>query len=170
MEVLDSCALFLPSSRPASVNKTRAFVNMTPYCQVATFNGWFQDSFGNMKSNTPYDGVYLHKYRRLLANYHDIFLHFVRTNPLPSRSLQSTSGNVSRKNCTDLNGKNTWYMDRNWVPPHVWRKTNPPVSSKGCCLNPKGWCIGTPNIIHLAPLGRSRHVSTPVCFSVRLGR
>ena len=27
-----------------------------------------------------------------------------------------------------------------------------PASSKGCCLNPKGWCLfGTPNIIHSAP-------------------
>ena len=26
-----------------------------------------------------------------------------------------------------------------------------PASSKGCCLNPKGWCIGT-------PYGRSRYV------------
>ncbi len=28
----------------------------------------------------------------------------------------------------------------------------------GCCLNPKGWCIGTPNIIHSAHVGRSRFI------------
>ena len=29
-----------------------------------------------------------------------------------------------------------------------------PASSKGCCLNPKGWCFLAPLIIHSAPLGR----------------
>ena len=35
---------------------------------------------------------------------------------------------------------------------------HPPASSSSGAVNPKGWCIGTPNIIHSAPLERSRHV------------
>ena len=32
-----------------------------------------------------------------------------------------------------------------------------PTSSKGCCLNPKEWCIGTPHL-YSAPFGRSRYI------------
>ena len=42
----------------------------------------------------------------------------------------------------------------------AWRPSretiNLPASSKGCCLNSKGWCPA-PLIIHSAPLGRSRY-------------
>ena len=33
-----------------------------------------------------------------------------------------------------------------------------PAASKGCCLNPKGWCFSASLIIHSAPLGRSRYI------------
>ena len=32
-----------------------------------------------------------------------------------------------------------------------------PTSSKGCCLNPREWYIGTPYLYSAAPLGRSRY-------------
>jgi len=32
-----------------------------------------------------------------------------------------------------------------------------PTSSKGCCLNPKEWCIGTPHL-YSAPFGKSRYI------------
>ena len=73
-----------------------------------------------------------------------------------------------------------WSIHVNWISPLRWmpwpRKSKPwqghplaivawrpsretinlPASSKGCCLNPKGWCQA-PLIIHSAPLGRSRY-------------
>ena len=39
----------------------------------------------------------------------------------------------------------------NWMPRGSATYHNPsypPASSKGCCLNPKGWCRGAPLIIH----------------------
>ena len=41
-----------------------------------------------------------------------------------------------------------------------------PASSKGCCLNPKGWCMGTPNIIHSAPFRRFRYTNHKKCVPV----
>ena len=44
------------------------------------------------------------------------------------------------------------------INPHIYHRKSTihvPASSKGCCLNPKGWCFSAPFIIRSAPLGRS---------------
>ena len=50
-------------------------------------------------------------------------------------------------------------MENIWKHPASTSVGHLPAPSKGCCLNPKGWCIGIPYHPWNAPLGRSRYLS-----------
>ena len=61
----------------------------------------------------------------------------------PSRNLHTHTYKrfpLSRDMCTRLHIKIIMYLY------NLYTKTEQyiPASSEGCCLNPKGWCIGTP--------------------------
>ena len=75
--------------------------------------------------------------------------YFLQMIPLPNKGLLAKGTQRSSKE-RDSNARRIrttpWFVGSDWVPSCVFndKVVNLPASSKGCCLNPKGWCIGTP--------------------------